>query len=124
MDEKIFPAPAVEVEDKSIKNFTDVPDASDINGTMKYWDEYRRKERERFAALNLVLDDNGVPLPGQGLAAHLDIREFPTEESLAKKALEEKQKAERAKLQIMLDTRKETTWTRLQKKVRSFISRL
>ena len=78
----------------------DVPDPANVMGTMKYWDDYRARERARFAAMNLKLDDQGVPLPGQGLK--LDIGEFPTSESLAKKAAEDKRKAEIAAMPPVL----------------------
>jgi hypothetical protein len=73
---------------------SDVPDASDAEATMKYWDEYRRKERLRIAgemeARGIVTDDgeHGALLNGDELhRLGFTIGEMPTVRTLWEREL-------------------------------------
>jgi len=65
---------------KETKKVSEVPDANDAVATMKYWDEYRRKEREKTAQMS----------PEEHLQYFKGvIGEFPTPERLRRLELEE-----------------------------------
>lgn len=87
---------------EEVKQRADIPDPSDVQGTLEYWDAYRRKERERIYGLGLKYDDEaglGTVVSGSDFRSHFEIGEFPTEENLRK--LEEKRALERAKMLLL-----------------------
>jgi hypothetical protein len=74
-----------------VKAKSEVPPATDILGTMKYWDDYRLKERARIAQTmemnGLFLDDSehgGILQPDELAKLTIKIGEMPNAVSLAK----------------------------------------
>jgi hypothetical protein len=67
---------------KTTKQHAEVPDASDAVATMKYWDNYRAKERARIAGLRLQTDDEGMLSPDELARVGVTIGEMPTVRTL------------------------------------------
>lgn len=72
---------------KTVKQHAEVPDATDAVATMKYWDEYRRKERLRIAGLGVTPDADGLISPEQLAQIGLVIGEAPTLANIAEREL-------------------------------------
>jgi hypothetical protein len=72
---------------KTVKQHAEVPDATDAIATMKYWDEYRRKERLRIAGLGITPDEGGLVTPEQLAQIGLIIGEAPTTANLLEREI-------------------------------------
>jgi hypothetical protein len=106
--------------------FATVPDPSDVQGTLRWWDEYRARERARLSAMQVETHEHVLPSgrviemfdPRSEVGRHfgLVIDVFPTEAEIARAH------ARQAALQAVLDaaqrpgpTPKETTWQKLRR---------
>jgi hypothetical protein len=110
------PFPGIAEVQQQVASKAEAPDPSDVHGTMRFWDEYRARERARLAKIGSITTLSGRLALARDLISKID--DFPSSERLAEIATREERIAaadafERAQYRRAKDTR----WKRLKKSV-------